>query len=114
MPYRHCEYHWLVTVQVEPDSQVVPPVHPVPPHCPYLATVVPPVATLVVAVPADVVVPAAELADAATLAVDTVASPVGVSSERTQPDLFVMASGHATLWKLMVGLSAFWNQSQRQ
>jgi len=27
---------------VEPEAQTVPPVHPVPPHCPYFATVVPP------------------------------------------------------------------------
>lgn len=39
--YKHWEYHWLLNVQVEPATQVVGPVHPVPPHCPHLAAVPP-------------------------------------------------------------------------
>jgi hypothetical protein len=34
-PGRHWLYHWLLYVQVQPDSHVVGPVHPCPPHCPY-------------------------------------------------------------------------------
>jgi hypothetical protein len=33
LPGRHCEYHWLEYVHVYPDTHVVAPVHPWPPHC---------------------------------------------------------------------------------
>jgi hypothetical protein len=33
-------YHWLLALQV-PEAQVVGPVHPLPPHCPYSAAVAP-------------------------------------------------------------------------
>lgn len=31
VPGRHWEYHWLPNVHVKPETQVVCPVHPVPP-----------------------------------------------------------------------------------
>jgi hypothetical protein len=105
-------------MQVVLATQTVPPVHPWPPHCPHFCTVPPgdevepPEPELVVEVPGmEVVLAVPEY-------VGTTDAPVGVSgiasSARTHPDLAVSAAGHSTCLNVTDGLSAFWNQSNRQ
>jgi len=105
-------------VHVEPATQVVAPVHPTPPHWPYLGAVpelvpVPdePVALLVEVEPEEPEL-VGELAP--EVYVGTVAGPVGVSPLRTQPDFAVSAAGHVIGVKVTPGLSESPNQSNRQ
>lgn len=119
--YRHCEKYGLETWQVEPASQTVPPDHPRPPHCPHFGTV-PPDDEVVVELPElEVVVveePELLVGEPVPVYVGTTDAPVGdsgiTSSARTHPDLAVSAAGHSTCLKVTAGLSAFWNQSNRQ
>lgn len=37
--YKHWEYQSFCFLQLVPDTQVVAPVYPIPPHCPHLAAV---------------------------------------------------------------------------
>lgn len=109
-----------------PAAQTVGPVQPVPPHCAHFAAVPPelPAAAVVVVEAALVVVVSVEagfvvvLEEAAPDAVPTTLGPVGVSSiaslARTHPVLAVMAAGQAICLNVTAGLSAFWNQSNRQ
>ena len=55
--YKHCEYHAFEYLHVEPETQHVGPVYPVPPHWPHLAAQPepPPVPLVGVLPPAEVV-----------------------------------------------------------
>jgi len=56
----------------------------------------------------------AEAVDAALLTEETELEPVGSSPCLTHPVMEVKAAGHSTCTKSTVGLSAPWNQSNRQ
>lgn len=104
--YRHWEYHWPFATQVDPDAHVVGPVHPWPPHCPYLGEVPPPLlfpaAEVVGCCPARLVV---------VLAAEVVVGLLleGTWPFRTHPVFEVKADGQVTSLNVMFGLSAFLN-----
>jgi hypothetical protein len=77
-----------------------------------------PVSVLVLVVLEDPAEPVVGLEPPDPVYVGMDASPVGdsliASFALTQPDFAVIAAGHATCLKVIVGLLAFWNQSKRQ